>query len=229
VQTEKRLHMQIDYCEFPEDALYDLESNVWVRLDEKKRAKVGITSVHSALAGKLNEVKFKPTGTLLQRGQAVATIESVRYFGAVRTPLTGKLEQVNSVLEKSPKLANDYPYEAGWFALIEPSQPSHEMGRLIDPRNAKEKIGSQIRELRVHCFKAYPDHEMWEIGVECAGVLVRLNDLIKRISLNEVVHVVSDDPTADIEMVRWSDESGQQLLESRQEGGLMHFIVRKVT
>jgi glycine cleavage system H protein len=209
--------------------LYDLENNVWVRLDEKKRAKVGITSVHSALAGKLNEVKFKPNGTLLERGQAVATIESVRYFGAVRTPLTGRLEQVNSMLEKSPKLANDYPYEAGWFALIEPSQPSQEMGRLIDPRSAEEKIGSQIRELRVHCFTAYPDHEMWEIGVECAGVLVRLNDLIKRMSLNEVVHVVSDDPTADIEMVRWSDESGQQLLESRQEGKLMHFIVRKVT
>jgi glycine cleavage system H protein len=221
--------LQVDYCEFPEDALYDLENNVWVRLDERKRAKFGITSVHSALAGKLNNVKFKPTGTLLQRGQAVATIESVRYFGAVRTPLTGRLEEINTLLEKSPKLANDHPYEVGWFALIEPSQPSQEMSVLIDPRTAEEKIKSQIRELRVHCFKAYPDHEMWEIGVECAGVLVRLNDLMKRISLNEVVHVVSDDPTADIEMVRWSDESGQQLLESRQEGKLMHFIVRKVS
>lgn len=227
--TGRSLHLQIDYCEFPEDALYDLENNVWVRLDERKRAKLGITSVHSALAGKLNEVKFKPTGTLLQRGQAIATIQSVRYFGAVRTPLTCRSEEVNPVLERSPKLANDYPYEVGWFALIEPSQLPQEMSVLVNPRTAEEKIRSQIRELRVHCFKAYPDHEMWEIGVECAGVLVRLNDLMKRISLNDVVHVVSDDPTADIEMVRWSDESGQQLLESRQEGKLMHFVVRKVS
>jgi hypothetical protein len=29
-------------------------------------------------------------------------------------------------------------------------------------------------------------------------------------------------------MVRWSDETGQQVLESRKEGKLMHFIVRKV-
>jgi TusA-related sulfurtransferase len=69
---------------------------------------------------------------------------------------------------------------------------------------------------------------MWEIGVECAAVLVRLNELIQRSSFNEVVHVVSDDPTADIEMARWSDETGQELLESRNEGKLMHFIVRKV-
>jgi glycine cleavage system H protein len=229
VHTRRRLHLQIDYCEFPENALYDLENNVWVRLDKRKHARIGITSVHSALAGRLNEVKFKPSGTLLQRGHAIATIESVRYFGAVRTPLTGRLEEVNPALEKRPKLANDYPYEAGWFALIEPSQPSREMRGLIDLRTGLDRIRSQIRELRVHCFKAYPDHEMWEIGVECAGVLVRLNDLMKRISLNEVVHVVSDDPTADIEMVRWSDESGQQLLESREEGKLIHFIVRKVS
>jgi glycine cleavage system H lipoate-binding protein/TusA-related sulfurtransferase len=220
--------LQIEYCEFPEDALYDLENNVWIRLREGRFAKLGITSVHAALAGKLKQVKFKPTESVLQRGQVVATIESVRFFGAVRTPLTGRLTETNASLEESPKLANDYPYEAGWFARIEPTQLSQEIAALIDPRTAEEKIRSQIRELRVRCFKAFPDHEMWEIGVECAGVLVRLNDLMGKSSLNEVVHVVSDDPTADIEMVRWSDETGQQLLESRQEGKLMHFIVRKV-
>lgn len=220
--------MQIDHCEFPDDALYDLENNVWIRLDEKKNAKLGITSVHAALAGKLNQIKFKPVGSSLQRGQSVATIESVRYFGAVRTPLTGKLVELNPLLEKDPKFANDYPYDDGWFVRIEPTQLAQEMKALINPKAAEEKIRSQIHELRVRCFKAFPDYEMWEIGVECAGVLVRLNDLIQRSSVNEVVHVVSDDPTADIEMVRWSDETGQQLLESRKEGKLIHFVVRKV-
>ena len=69
---------------------------------------------------------------------------------------------------------------------------------------------------------------MWEIGVECAAVLVRLNELIERCALNDVIHVVSDDPTADIEMERWSDETGQLVLESRKEGKLIHFIVKKV-
>jgi TusA-related sulfurtransferase len=46
--------------------------------------------------------------------------------------------------------------------------------------------------------------------------------------VNEVVHVVSDDPTADIEMERWADETGQEILKSRKEGNLIHFIVKKV-
>jgi TusA-related sulfurtransferase len=46
--------------------------------------------------------------------------------------------------------------------------------------------------------------------------------------MGEVVHLVSDDPTADLEMIRWSEENGQSLLEMRREDNLYHFIVKKV-
>ncbi len=220
--------MQIEYCEFPEDVLYDFENNVWVKMETQNRAKLGITSVLAALAGRLNKVNFKTAGADFRRGQSVATIESPRYFGVVRTPLTGRLVAINTALESDPKLANDSPYTLGWFADFEPAIPNNDLASLMEPKNAVNKIREQIRELRVRCFKAYPDHEMWEIGVECAAVLVRLNELMEGCKVGEVVHVVSDDPTADIEMERWSDETGQAVLESRKEGKLTHFIVRKV-
>ena len=219
--------MQIDNCEFAENALYDLENNVWIRIDEE-HVTLGITSVHAAMAGKLREIKLKPTGSKVRRGQSVASIESVRYFGVVRTPLSGPLIETNTDLEKQPKLVNDFPYDRGWFVKIEPDHLSEELKLLFAPKDVEEKIRSQIRELRVRCFKAFPDYEMWEIGVECAAVLVRLNELIERSALDEVIHVISDDPTADIEMERWADETGQAVLESRKEGKLMHFIVKKV-
>lgn len=220
--------MQIEYCDFPEDALYDLDNNVWVRLVDKKIAILGITSVHAALAGKLGKVNFKPTGANVRKGQSVATIESVKYFGVVRTPLSGTVVERNTNLEKQPKLANDFPYGDGWFVKIETAFLSEEMKSLRNLAGTEETIRSQIGQLRVRCFKAYPDHEMWEIGVECAAVLVRLNELLEHCALNEAIHVVSDDPTADIEMERWSDQTGQAVLESRKEGKLMHFIVKKV-
>ena len=220
--------MQIEYCEFPEDALYDLDNNVWVKMESGNRAKLGITSVYAALAGRLDKVTFKPAGAHVRKGQSVATIESPTYFGVVRTPLTGRLITINAALERVPKLANDSPYTLGWFAELEPTLPNNELGLLMEPKNAAERIREQIRGLRVRCFKAYPDYEMWEIGVECAAVLVRLNELMERCKLGDVVHVISDDPTADIELERWSDETGQAVLESRKEGKLTHFIVKKV-
>jgi glycine cleavage system H lipoate-binding protein/TusA-related sulfurtransferase len=226
--AQGRCKLQIDYCDFPEDALYDIDNRVWVRLLGKNTATVGITSVHSALTGRLNKVNFKPVGTVLQKGKSVATIESVKYFGAVRTPLSGTLIESNPVLAEQPKLANDSPYELGWFVKVEAAFLPDELKSLNDLTSARESLKSQISQLRIRCFKAYPDYDMWEIGVECAAVLVRLNELIERCALNEVIHVVSDDPTADIEMERWSDETGQLVLESRKEGKLLHFIVKKV-
>ncbi len=220
--------MQIDYCDFPEDVLYDLENNVWVKIVDKKIFALGITSVHAALAGKLTKINFKPIGSSLRKEQSVATIESVKYFGVVRTPLSGTLVEKNTILEDQPKLADDYPYENGWFAKIETTFLPADARSLLSFADARDMIRAQIAELRVRCFKAFPDYEMWEIGVECAAVLVRLNELMERCALNEVIHVVSDDPTADIEMERWSDQTGQAVLESRKEGKLRHFIVKKV-
>jgi len=208
--------------------LYDLENIVWIRNVRAAVVRLGVTSVHAALAGRLNEVKFKPLGTKLVKGQSVATIESVKYFGVVRTPLSGKLIAVNSRLEGQPKLANDFPYSEGWFAEIAENPDNGGLESLVEPKEAIDRIKAQIRDLRVRCFVAYPDYEMWEIGVECAAVLVRLNELLEGCKVNDVVHVVSDDPTADIEMERWADETGHEVLESRNEGNLMHFIVKKV-
>lgn len=220
--------MQIDHCDFPEDLLYDLDNNIWVKVLGQGMVKIGITSVHAALAGKLNTVKFKPAESALKKRQSVASIESIKYFGVVRTPLTGTLVSVNESLMTNPKLANDFPYTTGWFAEIDSKLDQGEMAALLKLESARDRIRAQVAELRVRCFSAFPDYEMWEIGVECAAVLVRLTELVNRIKLNEVVHVVSDDPTADIEMERWSDQTGQAVLESRSEGKLMHFVVKKV-
>jgi len=57
-------------------------------------------------------------------------------------------------------------------------------------------------ELGVHCFAGFPDYEMYEIGVECSAVLVMLNDFLATSEKGIVVHIVSDDTTADIEMER---------------------------
>jgi TusA-related sulfurtransferase len=142
--------------------------------------------------------------------------------------VSGRITETNLDLQKRAKLANDAPYTAGWFVTIEPTNLSEESASLSKVQDVEERIRSMIREVRVRCFKAYPDYDMWEIGVECAAVLVRLNDLIERCAIGDVIHVVSDDPTADIEVERWAYDTGQLVLESRKDGKLMHFIVRRV-
>lgn len=220
--------LEIEGCIFPDDLLFDVDEHVWVRVNSRNSVTIGITAILSALAGKLLSIKFKPVGSELQRGRSVATIEGLRCVAAVRTPVSGTLTEVNSSLVLRPKTVNDSPYDDGWFTELTPRNLDDDVRNLSTVRSSQERILSEIKSLHVRCFKAYPDHEMYEIGVECAAVLARLNELMEKITMGEVVHVVSDDPTAYFEMVRWSDQTGQRLVESREEVNLRHFIVRKV-
>jgi glycine cleavage system H protein len=218
--------MKIDNCSFPEDLLYDTENFVWMG-NKEKTVTIGITTIMASIAGKLSRIKLKPVGTKLEKGMSCGSLESAKYFGVVRTPISGTIVQVNKSLMDKPKLANDSPYTEGWFVKIEPSDMG-DMRTLETIENCHDKMSLAIQKLRVRCFAAFPDHEMFEIGVECSATLAKLDELIEKIPAGEVIHLVSDDPTADLEMLRWSEEREQSLLEMRNEGNLFHFIVKKL-
>ncbi|OLD04584.1 hypothetical protein E6H36_11005 [Candidatus Bathyarchaeota archaeon] len=218
--------MEIDHCTFPDDLLYHLESNTWVRL-AKDEAVVGVTSVLSAIAGKLTSARLKATGAIVHRGNSLGTLESIRLLGPIPSPISGRIKETNALVISKPKILNDSPYGEGWVARLETKNIDAERALLMNIHDAEETLRQKLKQYRAKCFKAFPDHELVEIGVECAVVLVRLDDLVLSIPTGDVVHIVSDDPTAYVEMVRWADRSGQSLVDWRNEGGLFHFIVKK--
>ena len=220
--------MEIDHCIFPDDLLYDLENNTWLRVEEDGEVTIGVTSVLPAIAGKLTLARLKAVGIDIQRGQSLGTLESQKFVGPIPSPVSGTLVKTNGLVVDKPRIINDAPYEDGWIARLRPSQLKLERILLSKSGESKIPLQQKIAEFHVRCFKAFPDHEMSEIGTECSAVLIHLNELLATISVGEVVHLVSDDPTAYVEMVVWSERTGQSLVDWRKEGNLFHFIVRKV-
>ena len=220
--------MEIDHCVFPDDLLYDLENNTWLRIEENGEVTVGVTSVLPAIAGKLTQARLKSSEVAIHRGQSLGSLESLKFVGPVPSPVSGILLKSNGLIVDRPRLINDSPYEEGWIASLKPSHLALERILLSKSTESKALLVKKIAEFHVRCFKAFPDHEMSEIGTECSAVLIRLNDLLTTIPVGEVVHLVSDDQTAYVEMVAWSERTGQNLLDWRKEGNLFHFIVKKV-
>lgn len=218
---------RIEHCLFPDDLLYDPEAQTWVRLENDGVSRVGVTSLVSALAGKLTSVRLRPAGTRVERGRSLGTLESVRSVGPIPSPVSGRILEPNPKAAARPKLVNDSPYEAGWIARMETSEPERDLAHLHHASRLSSQIRETIARLRVRCFAACPDVEMVEIGLECYAVLTHLNELLGRSPLGEVVHLVVDDPTAYVEMVRWRDDTGHELVDWRREGELYHFVVRK--
>jgi glycine cleavage system H protein len=219
--------LEIDHCVFPDDLLYDLDTNTWLRVEESGEVTVGVTSLLSGIAGKLTQARLKSSGVGIQRGQSLGTLENQRFVGPIPSPVSGTLLRANRLVADRPRIINDSPYDEGWIARLEPSHLTLERILLSRASESKPILVQKIKEFHVRCFKAFPDHEMSEIGTECSAVLIRLNDLLATIPVGEVVHLVSDDPTAYVEMVVWSDRTGQSLVDWRKEGNLFHFIVKK--
>ncbi len=219
--------MRIGTCEFPDDLLYEPDGLVWLRPESNGDWLLGITSIQAAVAGSLTKVEAKPLGASYAGGKSIGTLESGKYFGPVRTPVAGTLVAVNEEVLRNPKLLSNVPYVEGWFARIRPANPG-DLRDLKPVAEAKDLLEAQIAALRVRCFAAFPDHELVEIGTECAAVLAKLDELIVHVLVGDVIHLVSDDWTAPAEMENWSMRTNQPLLESRKEGSLYHFLVRKV-
>jgi glycine cleavage system H protein len=220
--------MKVDSCIFPEDLLYDIENFVWADVKATKVVTIGITMLLSSISGRLSIIKLKDVGTEIEKGKVLATIESNKYFGVVRAPFSGRIIEVNEFIRQKPKLVNDFPYSYGWFVKMEPLSIDKYLVNLQPIEDCHDKVKVLIKDLHIQCFVAYPDYEMYEIGVECAATLTKLDELISKIEIGEVIHLVSDDKTADLEMIRWSQESGQSILETRPEENLLHFIVKKI-
>lgn len=222
--------MEIDHCIFPDQLLYDVDNFVWANNNDNGKGSMtlGITSILTFIAGKICTIKIKNPGTEIKRGKSIGTLESNKYFGVVRSPISGTIVETNYSIVNNPKIVNDYPYTEGWFAKIRPNNMFGEIKALETIENCHAKIMLIIQQLHVRCFAAFPDYEMFEIGVECAATLTKLDELLAKLETGHVVHLVSDDGTADLEIIRWSEQTGQSVVELRKEGNLFHFIIRKV-
>ncbi|MEM0117758.1 MAG: hypothetical protein QXX17_05305 [Conexivisphaerales archaeon] len=217
--------MEVSGCSFEDDLLYDVENHVWARLIDRE-VEVGVDSIVVWLTGPLRSLRLAKPGDFVQKGRILGSVESARHFDVVRSPVSGYVQQVNQHAIADPFVVNKDPYHSGWLVRIMPS--AVEEIRLLKKANeAAGQFEKIISSMKIHCFKEFPEEELYEIGVECSAALVRLNDLLSKSRPGIVVHVVTDDPLAEIEMVRWSDQTGNLLIETRAEGNLRHFIVKK--
>jgi glycine cleavage system H protein len=219
--------MEVDGCPFPDDCRYVVEEGVWLKEGPTGGEwTLGLVAPMVAFVGRILAVRYRSLPAGVTAGQSLATLESVRATGAIRLPVDGTITGRNDELADRPQLVNKAPYENGWIVRFRPTVPGA-LRAFPDGTGARAQLASFIRERHAHCYVAFPDAEMIEIGSECSAILARLDEELARRAPDDVVLLVSDDPTSPIEMVRWSDRTGQTVLEHRAEGGLHRFLVRK--
>ncbi|MBC8446165.1 MAG: glycine cleavage system protein H [Chloroflexi bacterium] len=114
------------------DRYYHSEG-VWA-LAKGNHVRIGLSDFLQQRSGDVAFVEVKPEGTVLAFDDEVAVIETIKADVSLASPVTGRVVEVNPVMETAPEVINQDPYGEGWLAVIETSDWESDRARLLDPQ-----------------------------------------------------------------------------------------------
>ena len=107
-------------CYLPDELLYDVDNHIWFQEQGDGNVKIGMTSVATAMAGKLVAFTPKKVGRSVSACKSCATLESGKWVGPAKSAAGGEIVMVNEDLANDPTIANSDPYEKGWLVILKP-------------------------------------------------------------------------------------------------------------
>ncbi len=125
-----------DYT-FLDDRRY-ARTHEWAKL-EGDIATVGISDYAQHALSDVVYVELPEVGQTVEKGQAVAVVESVKAAEDVYAPLSGEVVEVNEELPDNPEWVNEDPYGKAWFFKIKVSNPA-EYDELLDVEAYKQVV-----------------------------------------------------------------------------------------
>ena len=92
---------------------------------------MGITEYAQEQLGELVFIELPEVGTEVEKGDAVAVIESVKSASDLLMPVSGEIIEINEELDADPGKVNEDAMGAGWFLKVKLSDES-ELDDLMD-------------------------------------------------------------------------------------------------
>ncbi|MDQ0046961.1 glycine cleavage system protein GcvH [Paenibacillus polymyxa] len=121
--------------------LWYTDEHEWVQRTENRTVRIGITDFAQHQLGDIVFVELPEVGVTIEQGAEIGTIESVKTVSDLFAPVTGTILKVNEVLESTPELVNESPYDKGWMIEVEMDNEVEEaLGKLLSADQYEQLI-----------------------------------------------------------------------------------------
>ncbi len=137
-------HPEIRGCVLLLGLHYHVGDHTWGEVNDDGTVTIGMTDVAQNLAGALLHAKPKRVGAVRKKGKPVATVESSKWVGPVKSPISGEIVAINEELAQDATLINRSPYKAGWIVRMRPSNLDQELAELLTGQAAVEAYRERI-------------------------------------------------------------------------------------
>ena len=145
---------EVKNCLLPDDLKYHVEFNVWLREAGDGAWDVGMTDIAQTLAGSIIHCRPKKLGKKVKQGKGLATVESGKWVGPVRSPFACEVMARNEAVEAEATILNRSPYKQGWIVRVKPADEA-DLSALVDAAAAAPAFGEYMSEHEledcIHC------------------------------------------------------------------------------
>ncbi|MCG3215851.1 MAG: glycine cleavage system protein H [Candidatus Heimdallarchaeota archaeon] len=113
--------MIVNEYNFPDDLFYYIREpgHIWIRRKTDNTIEIGIDDYASKRAGEIEFIRTMQIGKRVKKDQIIGTIESGKWIGQIKSPITGIIVEKNEDLRSEPSIINEDPYGKGWILTIE--------------------------------------------------------------------------------------------------------------
>jgi len=127
---------------FPKD-LYYSEAGLWIR-QEGGLIRLGLSDFAQQRNGDIAFANLLPAGTVLNVGDELASIETVKVSLSLPSPLKGTIVENNAAVSDAPELINQDPYGKGWIAVVRPDSQEMPIRGILDAEAYIALISDQV-------------------------------------------------------------------------------------
>lgn len=146
---------ELKSCLLPDGLYYSVENNVWAKDLGDGTIIMGMTDIAQTLAGSVIHCKPKAAGKKVKKGKSIATVESGKWVGPVKSPFAGEIVEINDAVLSDATILNKSPYKNGWIVKIKPDDLSGDLAEMLQAEAAVEGFAKYMDEKElgecIHC------------------------------------------------------------------------------
>ncbi len=101
--------------------LYFDKSHTWAFMEKNGLVRIGVDDFLQHITGTLTRIKMKNPGEKVKKGEVILSLVRDGKQLNIKSPVTGVIREMNTMLSEEASLVNTSPYDKGWVYMIEPA------------------------------------------------------------------------------------------------------------
>jgi FixJ family two-component response regulator len=122
--------------------------HVWANVTVPGLVRIGMDDFVRKMVGRIEAIEFPAKGSQVKKGERLFAIRQGERTAIFKSPITGKINSINSELAQNLAWLEKQPYEKGWICSIKPDQLAAELENLRIGEKAATWYQQEIKRVR---------------------------------------------------------------------------------